>query len=47
MVAAIIVSGIAKGEVGSLTLAPAELAAMFVVLSVGPGAYRLRWDSYL
>jgi putative oxidoreductase len=47
MVAAIIVSGIAKGEIVSLTLAPAQLAAMVVVLSVGPGAYRLRWDSYL
>ena len=42
MVAAIIVSGIAKGELVSLTLAPAELAAMVVVLSVGPGACRLR-----
>ena len=41
MVAAIIVSGIAKGEIVSLTLAPAELAAMVVVLSVGPGTYRV------
>jgi putative oxidoreductase len=41
MVVAIIVSGIAKGEIVSLTLAPAELAAMVVVLSLGPGAYRL------
>jgi putative oxidoreductase len=46
MVAAIIVSGIAKWEIVSLTLAPAELAAMVVVLSFGPGTYRLRWDSY-
>ena len=42
MVAAIIASGIAKGEIVSLTLAPAELAAMVFVLSVGPGNYRLR-----
>jgi putative oxidoreductase len=45
MVAAIIVSGIARWEIVSLTLAPAELAAMVVVLSVGPGSYRLRWHS--
>jgi putative oxidoreductase len=42
MVAAIITSGIAKGEVVSLTLAPAELAAMLLVLSFGPGRYRVR-----
>jgi putative oxidoreductase len=42
MVAAIITSGIAKGEVVSLTLAPAELAAMVLVLWVGPGHYRVR-----
>jgi putative oxidoreductase len=47
VVAIIIVSGIAKGEIVSLTLAPAELAAMAVVLTLGTGAYRLRWDSYL
>jgi putative oxidoreductase len=47
MVVAIIVSGIAKGEVVSLTLAPAELAAMAVVLSLGTGAYRIRCESHL
>ena len=46
MVGAIIVSGIAKGEIVSLTLAPAELAAMLIVLWAGPGAYRLRWGSW-
>jgi putative oxidoreductase len=38
MVGAIIVSGIAKGEVISLTLAPAELLAMLVLLRTGAGA---------
>jgi putative oxidoreductase len=42
MVGAIIVSGVAKGEIVSLTLAPAQLAAMLIVLRAGPGAYRLR-----
>jgi putative oxidoreductase len=42
MVAAIIVSGVAKGEAISLTLAPAELLAMLVLLWTGPGAYALR-----
>jgi putative oxidoreductase len=42
MVAAIIVSGIAKGEAISLTLAPAELLAMLVLLWTGPGAHSLR-----
>jgi putative oxidoreductase len=41
MVGAIIVSGIAKGELVSLTLAPAELAAMLVLLWCGPGARSL------
>jgi putative oxidoreductase len=41
MVGAIIVSGIAKGEPISLTLAPAELVAMLVLLWAGPGAYTL------
>ena len=41
MVGAIIVSGIAKGELISLTLAPAELVAMLVLLWFGPGAYSL------
>ena len=37
MVGAIIVSGIAKAELISLTLAPAELVAMLVLLWTGPG----------
>jgi putative oxidoreductase len=41
MVGAIIVSGVAKGEIVSLTLAPAELAAMLIVIWAGPGAHRL------
>jgi putative oxidoreductase len=41
MVGAIVVSGIAKGELISLTLAPAELVAMLVLLRFGPGAYSL------
>ena len=41
MVGAIIVSGIAKGEPISLTLAPAELVAMLVLLWSGPGAHTL------
>jgi putative oxidoreductase len=39
MVGAIIVSGIAKGEVVSLTLAPAELIAMLALLWAGPGPH--------
>ena len=39
MVGAIVVSGIAKGELISLTLAPAELVTMLVLLSMGPGRY--------
>jgi hypothetical protein len=35
------VSGIAKGEVVSLTLAPVELGAMLVLLWLGPGGYSL------
>ena len=42
MVGAIIVSGVAKGEIVSLTLAPPELTAMVLILSVGSGNYRLR-----
>lgn len=42
MIGAIVVSGIAKGELVSLTLAPAELAAMLVLLYMGPGAAVLR-----
>jgi len=42
MVGAIIVSGIAKGELISLTLAPAELVAMLVLLRTGPGGLSLK-----
>ena len=42
MVGAIAISGIARGEMISLTLAPAELLAMLVILWTGPGAYSLR-----
>jgi putative oxidoreductase len=42
MIGAIVVSGIAKGEVVSLSLAPAELVAMLALLRLGPGAYSLR-----
>jgi putative oxidoreductase len=42
MIGAIVVSGIAKGELVSLTLAPAELAAMLVLLWSGPGGASLR-----
>ena len=41
MVGAIIVSGIVRGEIISLTLAPAELVAMVVLLWSGPGRYTL------
>ena len=37
MIGAILVSGIAKGELISLTIAPAELVAMVVLLWIGPG----------
>jgi len=39
MIGASLVSGLAKGELISLTLAPAELVAMLVLLWVGPGRY--------
>jgi putative oxidoreductase len=42
MIGAIVVSGIAKGELISLTLAPAELVAMLVLLWTGTGATSLR-----
>jgi len=42
MIGAIVVSGIAKGELISLTLAPAELVAMLVLLWTGPGTRSLR-----
>ena len=41
MVGAIVVSGLAKGELISLTLAPAELVAMLLLLWSGPGAHSL------
>jgi putative oxidoreductase len=44
MIGAIVVSGIAKGELISLTLAPAELVAMLVLLCYGPGAHSLSGD---
>jgi putative oxidoreductase len=43
MVGAIAVSGIAKGELISVTLAPAELIAMLVLLCTGPGSYTVGW----
>jgi putative oxidoreductase len=42
MVGAIVVSGIGRGEMVSLTLAPAQLLAMLILLWTGPGAYSLR-----
>jgi putative oxidoreductase len=42
MIGAIVVSGIAKGELISLTLAPAQLIAMLALLWTGPGAHSLR-----
>jgi hypothetical protein len=47
MIGAIIVSGIAKREIISLTLAPAELVAMLVLLWTGPGALSLRFSPTL
>lgn len=41
MVGAIVVSGIAKGELVSLTLAPGLLVAMLTLLVTGPGAIRV------
>jgi putative oxidoreductase len=41
MVGAIIVSGLSKGELISLTLAPADLVAMLVLVWTGPGAHLL------
>jgi putative oxidoreductase len=40
MVGAIVVSGLAKGEIVSLTLAPALLVAMCVLVRWGPGSHR-------
>jgi putative oxidoreductase len=42
MIGAIVVSGIAQGEVISLTLAPVELVAMLGLFWTGPGAHSLR-----
>jgi putative oxidoreductase len=42
MAGAIVVSGIAKGELISLTLAPAELVVMLVLLWIGSGALSLK-----
>ena len=42
MVGAIIVSGVARGELISLTLAPAEFGLMLVLLWTGPGSWSLR-----
>jgi putative oxidoreductase len=42
MIGAIFVSGIARGELISLTLAPAELVAILVLLWTGSGARSLR-----
>jgi putative oxidoreductase len=46
MVGAIAVSGIANGELISLTLAPAELVAMVVLLWTGPGAPAVRMRAF-
>jgi putative oxidoreductase len=42
MIGAIVVSGIARGELVSLVLAPAELLVMLVLLWAGSGAHSLR-----
>ena len=41
MVGAIVVSGIKEGEIASLTLAPAELVTMIVLLFTGAGSRSL------
>jgi putative oxidoreductase len=41
MIGAILVSGVAKGEVVSLTFAPAELLIMLVLLRCGPGRHTI------
>jgi putative oxidoreductase len=43
MLGAIIVSGFARWEIISLTLAPVQLALMLFVLAVGPGRRALDW----
>jgi putative oxidoreductase len=45
MVGAILVSGIALGELVSLTVAPAELGAMIALLILGPGPRVLHTSS--
>ena len=42
MFGAIIVSGLGRGELVSLTLAPAQLLAMAALLRQGPGPYTVR-----
>jgi putative oxidoreductase len=42
MVGAIVVSGIKEGEIVSLTLAPALLAVMVLLMLEGPGRFALR-----
>jgi uncharacterized membrane protein YphA (DoxX/SURF4 family) len=42
MIGAIVVSGIAKGELVSLTLAPTELVVMLVLLWTGSGTRAVR-----
>ncbi|MDQ6816988.1 MAG: DoxX family protein [Actinomycetota bacterium] len=44
MIGAIAFSGIATGELISLTLAPAELVVMLVLLRTGPGPLSVRAD---
>ena len=43
MVGAIIVSGFAKWEIISLTVAPVQLALVLPVLAAGPGRWALDW----
>jgi len=45
MIGAVVVSGLARGEVISLTLAPLLLAAMIILIRFGAGAWSL--DSWL
>ncbi len=45
MVGAVLVSGIARGELISLTLAPAELVVMLVLLRSGSGSLALKPSS--
>jgi len=45
MIGAVVVSGLSRGEVISLTLAPLLLVAMIILIRFGPGAWSL--DSWL